>query len=218
MKDKNLSFRKSLRTYCKTLPCAQWKLCIQEEYSNLQARVNAEYRELCFLSRLCFSLFFSWGQSVVSVYAEYYPLSGDRRWRIACGIRKPVNNCQQSAYYQGKFKFTCPQNSFITGIYSMYSRLQNVRLFSFKCCSNSKYKVRKQCKSSRYRNSWAARKDYYMTGVRTSENDRWSIRNCKLKYVTNWVALGPSKLTWETKIVFLCGCFATLLDVSGDYW
>ena len=115
MKDKNLSFRKSLRTYCKTLPCAQWKLCIQEEYSHLQARVNAEYRELCFLPRLCFSLFFSWGQSVVSVYAEYYPSSGDRRWRIQCGIRKPVNICQQSAYFQGKFKFTCPQNSFITG-------------------------------------------------------------------------------------------------------
>ncbi|KAK2571942.1 hypothetical protein P5673_003357 [Acropora cervicornis] len=67
----------------------------------------------------------------------------------------------------------------------MYSRFQNVRLFSFKCCSNSKYKVQKQCKWSRYRNSWAARKDYYMTGVRTSQNDRWSIRNCKLKYVTN---------------------------------
>lgn len=129
------------------------------------------------------------GKSIRRIHSIHRNCIEDRIWAFSCESNSAAQVCSWTGFvnsYDDLLNFKCPNNGFISGIYSVHSNKREDRRFEFKCCHSSSYS-RHSCKWSHTTN-WDADIDYsttwgWLAGAHSYHNNhyedrRWQFYQC----------------------------------------
>ncbi|XP_074492790.1 astacin-like metalloendopeptidase [Sebastes fasciatus] len=129
------------------------------------------------------------GQAVSGITSLYNSDQKDRLWAFSCKSFKLTRTCKWSAHvnaFEAEFNFKCGDNEVISGTNSTHSSIYHDRKWKFYCCSYPGFTT-SNCKTTEINDfkeslSWTASDDYFLTGVKSSFDDKTCDRQWTLTY------------------------------------
>ncbi|XP_078076117.1 hemagglutinin/amebocyte aggregation factor-like [Mustelus asterias] len=131
-------------------------------------------------------------ETIYRIVSQHNNHHEDRQWDFECkttfGERPTCEWTDYVNYFDGEFSFTCPFNSFISGMMSYHDNHHEDRRWRFYCCHVKSF-CRGYCQWTSYINGfdayfkWKVPDSSYLVGVSSyhdnhHEDRRWKYQHC----------------------------------------